>query len=83
MQKAGHAARCSWWCQATISGNSIISQTTIWLIPASLTLSRSERCATIDAVQAGILDHVYSKTEALRLAVDAAVTVLRVDQIIM
>lgn len=43
----------------------------------------SERCATIDAVQAGILDHVYSKTEALRLAVDAAVTVLRVDQIIM
>ncbi len=43
----------------------------------------SERCATIDAVQAGILDHVYSKTEALRLAVDAAITVLRVDQIIM
>ncbi len=26
---------------------------------------------------------MYSKTEALRLAVDAAVTVLRVDQIIM
>ena len=43
----------------------------------------SERCATIDAVPAGILDHVYSKTEALRLAVDAAITVLRVDQIIM
>jgi chaperonin GroEL (HSP60 family) len=50
---------------------------------AALTLYCSERCATIDAVQAGILDHVYSKTEALRLAVDAAVTVLRVDQIIM
>jgi hypothetical protein len=52
-------------------------------VSSALTLSRSERCATIDAVQAGILDHVYSKTEALRLAVDAAVTVLRVDQIIM
>ena len=50
---------------------------------AALTHYCSERCATIDAVQAGILDHVYSKTEALRLAVDAAVTVLRVDQIIM
>jgi hypothetical protein len=50
---------------------------------AALTPHFSERCATIDAVQAGILDHVYSKTEALRLAVDAAVTVLRVDQIIM
>ena len=53
------------------------------LVLEVLILPRSERCATIDAVQAGILDHVYSKTEALRLAVDAAVTVLRVDQIIM
>jgi T-complex protein 1 subunit theta len=38
---------------------------------------------TIDAAEAGILDHAVTKLEALRLATDAAVTVLRVDQIIM
>ena len=83
MHKAGHTARCCWWYQATISGNAITLQKTFFYTFFALTLSRSERCATIDAVQAGILDHVYSKTEALRLAVDAAVTVLRVDQISM
>lgn len=84
MQKAGHAACCCcWYQQATISGNPIILQTKKIHAFAALTPYCSERCATIDAVQAGILDHVYSKTEALRLAVDAAVTVLRVDQIIM
>ncbi len=37
----------------------------------------------IDALQAGILDIYVTKVNAMRLAVDAAVTVLKVDQIVM
>jgi T-complex protein 1 subunit theta len=37
----------------------------------------------VDAAAAGIIDHLVCKREAIRLAVNAAVTVLRVDQIIM
>lgn len=37
----------------------------------------------MDAVEAGILDSYLVKYWALRLATNAAVTVLRVDQIIM
>jgi hypothetical protein len=83
MQKAGHAACCWWWFRSPSSATHHLANTSLSLLLEVLTPPRSERCATIDAVQAGILDHVYSKTEALRLAVDAAVTVLRVDQIIM
>lgn len=36
-----------------------------------------------NVLQLGILDHVGSKQSAIRLATDAAVTILRVDQIIM
>ena len=36
-----------------------------------------------DAVAAGILDSLSAKWYAIKLAVDAAVTVLKVDQIIM
>jgi len=42
-----------------------------------------ETGGTIDAVGAGILDLLSSKQSALRLATDAAVTILRIDQIIM
>ena len=38
---------------------------------------------TVDAAAAGIFDPLVIKLEALRLATDAAITVLRVDQIIM
>ena len=38
---------------------------------------------TVDAAAAGIFDPLTIKLEALRLATDAAITVLRVDQIIM
>eukprot|EP00294_Goniomonas_avonlea_P001277 CAMPEP_0114564122 /NCGR_PEP_ID=MMETSP0114-20121206/13518_1 /TAXON_ID=31324 /ORGANISM="Goniomonas sp, Strain m" /LENGTH=540 /DNA_ID=CAMNT_0001750101 /DNA_START=10 /DNA_END=1632 /DNA_ORIENTATION=- len=37
----------------------------------------------LDAVQANVLDHLVAKADALRLASNAAITVLRVDQIIM
>ena len=37
----------------------------------------------MDSVQAGVFDLLPMKTNALRLAVDAAITVLRVDQIVM
>lgn len=37
----------------------------------------------VDAKEAGILDHAASKTWAIRFAVDAVLTVLQVDQIIM
>lgn len=36
-----------------------------------------------DALAAGILDHLETKRSAIRLGADAAITVLRVDQIIM
>jgi len=42
-----------------------------------------EECKPIDAVKAEIYDLYASKANALRLAVDAAITVLKVDQIIM
>merc|ERR1711964_186800 len=37
----------------------------------------------IDALQEGILDHLMTKSWAIRLGVDAALTVLRVDHIIV
>jgi len=37
----------------------------------------------LDAAEAGILDHAQSKQWAFRFAVDAVLTVLQVDQIIM
>lgn len=42
-----------------------------------------EECKPVDAVKAGIFDVYAAKANALRLAVDAAITVLKVDQIIM
>jgi T-complex protein 1 subunit theta len=42
-----------------------------------------EECEPFNAVEAGIYDCYASKVNALRLAVDAALTVLRVDQIVM
>lgn len=42
-----------------------------------------EECKPLNAVDAGIFDLYVSKANALRLAVDAAITVLKVDQIIM
>jgi T-complex protein 1 subunit theta len=42
-----------------------------------------EECKPMDAVAAGVFDLYATKANALRLAVDAALTVLRVDQIIM
>lgn len=36
-----------------------------------------------DALAAGIQDHLETKLSAIRLGADAAITVLRVDQIIM
>lgn len=42
-----------------------------------------EECVAIDAVKANIYDLYATKVNALRLAVDAAITVLRVDQIVM
>lgn len=42
-----------------------------------------EECEPFDVVQAGIFDCYASKVNALRLAVDAALTVLKVDQIVM
>ena len=43
----------------------------------------SDKAATLDAVQNGLLDSLLAKHWAIRYATDAAVTVLRVDQIIM
>lgn len=37
--------------------------------------------SVIDAQKAGILDNLKTKTSALRLGADAAITVLRVDQV--
>lgn len=42
-----------------------------------------ETGGTIDAAEAGILDLLASKASALKLAADAATTILRIDQIIM
>jgi len=42
-----------------------------------------EECKPINAVENGVFDVYATKTNALRLAVDAAITVLRVDQIVM
>ncbi len=42
-----------------------------------------ESCEPFDVVAAGIFDLYATKANALRLAVDAALTVLRVDQIVM
>jgi T-complex protein 1 subunit theta len=36
-----------------------------------------------DALAKGIMDHLQTKMSAIRLGADAAITVLRVDQIIM
>jgi T-complex protein 1 subunit theta len=36
-----------------------------------------------DALASGIQDHLETKLSAIRLGADAAITVLRVDQIIM
>lgn len=36
-----------------------------------------------DALSKGIWDHLQTKLSAIRLGADAAITVLRVDQIIM
>lgn len=43
----------------------------------------SDPTATIDAKSAGIVDSLSAKSSAVHLAVDAALTILRVDQIIM
>lgn len=43
----------------------------------------STSSSPLDAVKAGLLDSLEVKMSAIRLAVDAALTVLRVDQIIM
>lgn len=40
-------------------------------------------CKPLDALETGIYDLYATKVNALRLAVDAALTVLRVDQIVM
>ena len=42
-----------------------------------------ETCKPFDAAQAGIFDIYVTKLNALRLAVDAALTILRIDQIVM
>jgi T-complex protein 1 subunit theta len=42
-----------------------------------------EDCEALDASKAGIYDLYATKVNALRLAVDAAITVLKVDQIVM
>lgn len=42
-----------------------------------------EECGTLDAKEVGIYDLYATKINALRLAVDAAITVLKVDQIVM
>lgn len=42
-----------------------------------------EECAPFDAAKAGIFDIYVAKLNALRLAVDATLTVLRVDQIVL
>ena len=42
-----------------------------------------EELVPFDAAAAGIFDIYSSKLNALRLAVDAALTILRVDQIVM
>ena len=42
-----------------------------------------EECVPRDSLDAGIFDLLISKTNAMRLAVDAALTILRVDQIVM
>lgn len=42
-----------------------------------------EECVPHDAAAAGVFDLYATKMNALRLAVDAAITVLRVDQIVM
>lgn len=42
-----------------------------------------DECVAVDSVKAGVFDIYASKLNALRLAVDAAITVLKVDQIVM
>eukprot|EP01034_Spumella_vulgaris_P022415 gene22414-28539_t len=42
-----------------------------------------EECKPMDAVAANVFDLYATKVNALRLSVDAAITVLRVDQIVM
>ena len=42
-----------------------------------------EECCSRDSISAGIFDLYGTKLNALRLAVDAAITILRVDQIVM
>lgn len=44
---------------------------------------REGATGVLDAKAEGILDHLIAKQQAIRLAADAACTVLRVDQIIM
>jgi len=42
-----------------------------------------EGSGTINTVEAGIFDHLATKDNAIKLAADAAITILRIDQIIM
>mmetsp|Transcript_69763 Transcript_69763/g.145464 ORF Transcript_69763/g.145464 Transcript_69763/m.145464 type:complete len:332 (+) Transcript_69763:834-1829(+) len=42
-----------------------------------------EQAGTLDMVEAKIFDHLVTKKEAIRLSAEAAITVLRVDTIIM
>jgi T-complex protein 1 subunit theta len=42
-----------------------------------------DECVARDSLKAGVFDIYISKVNALRLAVDAAITVLKVDQIVM
>lgn len=49
----------------------------------SMGFNISDPTGTIDAKAAGIVDSLAAKSSAVHLAVDAALTILRVDQIIM
>jgi len=51
--------------------------------PASAGSSDSGKDFCLDAVEAGILDNLAVKSWAIRMAVDAACSVLRVDQVVM
>jgi T-complex protein 1 subunit theta len=50
---------------------------------AGVDIATTETAATVDAAAAGIYDTVAGKVQGIRLAGEAAATVLRVDQIIM
>ncbi len=50
---------------------------------AALNGFNTEDCQPFNAVQHGIFDIYVTKVNALRLAVDAAITILKIDQIVM